>query len=308
MERPTSPLVSSIIIFLNGEQFIEEAIASIFAQTYENWELLLVDDGSSDGSTAIAQKCARQHPNKVRYLEHEGHQNRGMSASRNLGIRHAKGDYIGFLDADDLWLSHKLEQQLESFNRYPEAAMVYGRTQIWYSWAGETSGKEQDHFYELGVRPNSLIQPPILFKQLLQNKYQTPTTCNALTRREVFEQVGQFEEAFRSMYEDQVFFSKVTLHKSIYVSKACWAKYRQHLQSCSVKSEKQNYYAARKPFLSWLEHYIKVQKIQELEIIQLVEHELWQCQHPRVAHFINQVQHYLEQVQSLLKRAWLSST
>ena len=302
------PLVSTIIIFLNGETFFEEAIASVFEQTYENWELLLVDDGSTDGSTAIAQKYAHQYPNKVLYLEHEGHQNRGTSASRNLGVRHAKGDYIGFLDVDDIWLPHKLKQQLDSFNRYPEAAMVYGRTQIWHSWTGKANGKEQDYFYELGVRPNHLIPPPILFKQLLQNKYQTPTTCNALMRREVFEQVGQFEEAFRAMYEDQVFFLKLTLHKPVYVSEVLWARYRQHPQGCSVKSEKQNYYVSRRPVLSWLKHYIKTQEIQDLEIIQLVEHELWKCQHPRVAHFINQVQHYLERVQSLLKRVRLSST
>ena len=98
------PLVSAIIIFLNGEQFIEEAIASIFAQSYNNWELLLVDDGSTDHSTMIAQKYAQKYPEKVFYLEHEGHQNKGMSASRNLGISQANGEYIGFLDADDMWL------------------------------------------------------------------------------------------------------------------------------------------------------------------------------------------------------------
>jgi glycosyltransferase involved in cell wall biosynthesis len=301
-------LVSAIIIFLNGEAFIEEAIASIFAQTYEHWELLLVDDGSTDASTAIAQKYAQQYPEKVRYLEHPGHQNRGMSASRNLGICHARGNYIGFLDADDIWLPQKLEQQLHIFNHCPEAAMVYGRTQIWYSWSDQTNRKAQDHFYELGVRPNCLIQPPTLFKQLLNNKYQTPTTCNALIRREVFDTVGQFEESFRTMYEDQVFFSKVTLHVPIYVADACWAKYRQHPQSCSVKSEKYSYYTMRQPFLTWLEQYLKTQPIQDVELFQRVERELWQCHHPRAAHLLNRIQHYSERIQSLFKRSWLSST
>src|SRR5215218_10922420 len=95
------PLVSAIIIFLNEERFIEEAIQSVFAQSYENWELLLVDDGSSDASTRIALRYAEEHPGRVRYLEHPGHQNRGMSASRNLGISHTKGEYIACLDADD---------------------------------------------------------------------------------------------------------------------------------------------------------------------------------------------------------------
>src|SRR5919107_1887161 len=106
------PLVSTVVAFLNGERFIEEAIESVLAQTYDNWELLLVDDGSTDGSTRIALQCAEQYPAKVRYLEHLGHQNCGMSASRNLGVSRAKGQYIAFLDADDVWLPHKLQQQV----------------------------------------------------------------------------------------------------------------------------------------------------------------------------------------------------
>src|SRR4030095_6915955 len=105
-------LVSVILIFLDAEPFIQEAIESVFAQTYDHWELLLVDDGSSDGSTAIARHYVEQCPENVRYFEHQGHQNRGMNASRNLGLRHARGKYIALLDADDVWLPVKLEQQV----------------------------------------------------------------------------------------------------------------------------------------------------------------------------------------------------
>ncbi len=84
----SKPLISCIIIFFNaGDKFFIEAIQSVFAQTYENWELLLVDDGSTDGSTDIAISYTQKYPEKVFYLEHEGHQNRGMSATRNLGKR-----------------------------------------------------------------------------------------------------------------------------------------------------------------------------------------------------------------------------
>src|SRR5437763_4919692 len=89
-------LLTLFIIFLNAERFLDEAIGSVFAQTYREWELLLVDDGSTDKSRNIAEHYAEQYPDKVRCLEHEGRQNRGMSASRNLGIAHAKGEYIAF--------------------------------------------------------------------------------------------------------------------------------------------------------------------------------------------------------------------
>ena len=79
------PLVSVIMIFLNEERFIGEAIDSVFAQTYPKWELILVDDGSSDRSSEIARSIAARHPGQVRYIDHPGHSNLGMSASRNAG-------------------------------------------------------------------------------------------------------------------------------------------------------------------------------------------------------------------------------
>ena len=100
----SKPLVTVITIFLNAERFIDEAITSVLEQSYREWELLLVDDGSSDGSTTIALEYEHKYPNNVRYLKHDGNKNCGISASQNLGISNAKGEYIAFLDADDVWL------------------------------------------------------------------------------------------------------------------------------------------------------------------------------------------------------------
>src|SRR3712207_4310946 len=108
----TEPLVSCIVTFLNAEEFLGEAVESVFAQTHENLELLLVDDGSTDGSTKIARRYAERVPEKVRYLEHEGHENKGAAASRNLGMGEARGEYIALLDSDDVWLGGKLEEQV----------------------------------------------------------------------------------------------------------------------------------------------------------------------------------------------------
>ena len=93
-EMRDKPLVSVIIIFLNVGDFLREAIESVLAQTYDNWELLLADDGSADSSTDIALQYAAKHPNRIRYLEHPNHENRGMSVARNLGIRNAKGKIL----------------------------------------------------------------------------------------------------------------------------------------------------------------------------------------------------------------------
>ena len=80
---------------------------------------MLVDDGSNDASTAIAKDYEVQHPEKIRYLEHPGHINKGMSAARNLGLKQARGEYVAFLDADDVWTASKLADQIAILDSTP---------------------------------------------------------------------------------------------------------------------------------------------------------------------------------------------
>jgi glycosyltransferase involved in cell wall biosynthesis len=279
------PLVSGIIIFLNAEKFIEEAIESVFAQIYENWELLLVDDGSSDRSTEIARRYAAQYPEKVKYLEHPGHGNRGMSAARNLGVRHAQGKYVAFLDADDVWLPHKLQQQVTILESIPEAAMMYGRTLFWRSWTGKPEDIDKDWMTDVGVEWNTLIQPPTLVKLFLEKEGTVASTCSVLIRREVFEKYGGFEDEFRTMYEDMVFYTKVFLHEPVFVSGQCWDKYRQHKEnSCSVAIESGvfNPYKlnpARRRFLQWVEAYLSQQGAEGTDVWQIVQQQLIPYRH-----------------------------
>ena len=280
------PLVSGIIIFLNGEKFIEEAIESIFAQTYENWELLLVDDGSTDGSTAIALEYAQKYPEKVRYLEHDDHQNRGMSATRNLGIRNAKGEYIAFLDADDVWLPLKLEQQLKTMNSQRSAGVVFGPTQFWYSWNENPGNNKRDSMRKIGIEPNRLYYPPTLLRLLLQKKALTPATCSVLIRREVFEKIGGFEDVFQGCYEDQAFFTKVYLKIPVFVERECWDKYRQHGNSgCAVAEQRGEYHRfktnpAHLTFLNWIEEYLSKQGVKDGEVWQALQKARWPYKHP----------------------------
>jgi glycosyltransferase involved in cell wall biosynthesis len=271
----TGPHVSIITIFLNAEAFLAEAIESVRAQTYTSWELLLVDDGSSDRSSEQARNYAADYPDKIRYLEHSGHVNRGMSASRNHGLANASGRFIAFLDADDTWRPHKLADQLRVLSDHPTAAMVYGRTEIWYSWTGQPEDMNRDFTYDLGVTPDSLVQPPMLVLLLLQNEVQNPTTCSALLRRELFDEIGGFVEAFRGLFEDQAFFVKVCLNVPVFVSGAKWARYRQHPDSCCAIAEKSGTaFAARLPLLRWIEQYFTAQGVTDERVWQALRFEL----------------------------------
>lgn len=281
------PTVSCIVIFRDAARFLDEAIASVRAQTFADWELLLVDDGSRDASTAIARGHAAADPARVRYLEHPGHANRGMSASRNLGVAAARGRYVAFLDADDVWLPAKLAEQVAILDAHPEAAMVYGRTLIWYGWTGRAEDAARDFTYDLGVPPDTLVDPPTLFLLLLENKVQTPTTCNAMLRRETFTAVGGCEEKFRALYEDQVLFAKVHLAWPSWVAGTVWAKYRQHPDSASEAAAREDYLATRRPFVAWVARYVRRTRFaRDARVRRAVRREWWACHWPRLAQLV----------------------
>ena len=251
MAKPRVPRVTTIIVVWNGEAYLSEAIDSIVRQSLADWELIVVDDGSTDKSAAIVRHYERELPGKVQLLAHSDCRNHGISASRNLGLAEARGSYIGFLDADDVWLPEKLSEQVAILDADPTLGMVYGRTLIWHSWAEKN--EQKDFLYPLGVEPNARYDPPTLFEILLDGKAQTPTTCNALMRASIFSSLGGFEIRFRHMFEDQTFFAKALAFAPAYVSGRTWAKYRQHSESCSAKSASAgDDEAARLRFLRWL--------------------------------------------------------
>jgi glycosyltransferase involved in cell wall biosynthesis/SAM-dependent methyltransferase len=262
-DSSAAPLVTVVIPFLNAERFIQEAIESVLAQTYSNWELLFVDDGCTDSSTRIALGYVERFPRQMSYLQHPDRGNHGISASRNAGVRHAKGKYVAFLDADDLWLPHRLKSQIRILESEPQAAMVYGLSQYWYGWTGNPEDLQRDFVPDLGIPTETLYAPPTLLLSLYPLGQGTaPSMSNLLARREFVEKVGGFEEDFRGLYEDQAFLTKAYLHGSVFVSGECWDKYRIHPDSClSVGTEAGQYQTVRLRFLNWFESYLKDQKI-----------------------------------------------
>lgn len=299
-----SPGVSVIVIFLNAGRFIAEAIASVFAQTYQDWELLLVDDGSSDASGQIARACAEQHPTKVRYLEHADHQNRGMSASRNLGIQHAMGKYVAFLDADDVWFPQKLEEQVAVMAARPEAAMVYGASQYWHSWTKHSQDIDRDYIPTLGVAANTLVHSPLLLTLVLESKAPTPCPSDILLRREIVNRVGGFEEEFNGMFEDQAFLAKVYLHAPVFVAGNCWDRYRQHENSCvAVVTETGRKYKAGLFYLDWLEKYLRREGIDERDVWEALRTKKRRYRYPKVSPILERLRYGMRRLNDLV-RSW----
>ena len=129
------PLVSIVIPFYNHKNLIQKAVESLFDQTYTQWEVILVDNNSLDGSREIAQKLAENYPGKVRY-SFEAVQ--GIPFARNRGLAEARGKYVSFLDVDDEFIPTKLADQVPILEEHPEVAMVYGLTRRVYVQDGRT--------------------------------------------------------------------------------------------------------------------------------------------------------------------------
>ena len=298
-------MVSVVIPFLNSKDFIKEAIDSVLAQTYDNWELLLVDDGSIDTSTEIALNYAKLNPDRVIYLEHPNHQNRGPGASRNLGSNNAKGKYIAFLDADDIWLPHKLEQQVAILEAQPETAMVYGPGRWWYSWTGNPEDMQHDYTQELAIQPNTLLGPPKLLTLFLQDEGPVPSPSGILVRREIIERVGGSEEACRNIYDDQIIYAKLNLEAPIYVAGECWYWYRQHPnQRVQITVETGQFFSVRQSFLNWLQEYLSVHGIHNDELQIVLDKEmqkLWPYRHPNLHRLLSYRRRFVGKVKRVLK-------
>jgi glycosyltransferase involved in cell wall biosynthesis len=269
------PLVSVVLIFLNAERFLREAVESVRGQTYPAWELWLVDDGSSDASTEIAKGYAESDPERIHYVEHAGHRNLGMSASRNLGISRSRGRYVAPLDADDVWLPEKLERQVAILEEHPQAALLFGAPLYWSGWTGRPEDDAEDYVIDLRLPTNRVYDPPELLVRFLRLTAPPPCPSDVLVRREAADSVGGFEDSFRGMYEDQAFFSKLLLRFPAYVSGETWDRYRQHESSCyAVAKATGARSTARRGFLTWLRGRIVEQGLTSGPVWQAVRDEL----------------------------------
>jgi glycosyltransferase involved in cell wall biosynthesis len=249
--------VSVITPFVEQARFLADAIESVRAQTFTDWELILVDDGARDGSRAIADRYAAAEPARIRVLPPDSAR-RGAAAARNRGVAAAAGELIAFLDADDVFSREKLREEVADLDAHPDAAMVYSRTRWWHDGL-----RGRDWTERPGVAANRVHAPPsLLTRVLLDQRGDIPCTCGVLIRKSALDTVGVFEEHF-ALYEDQTLLAKLFLAYPTYVSKGCHARYRQHPSSTSATAEASGAYdryrahAAQEAFFAWLEAYVE---------------------------------------------------
>jgi len=271
-----SGLVSVVMPFHDMEQFIAASVDSVIAQTSDDWELLLVDDGSTDSSLQIARAYEASDPKRIRLLSHGDGRRRGASAARNLAIAHARGSVIALLDSDDLWRPEAVATGLGLLAAHPDIDVVYGRTYWWYSWRDGEAGSAElpaDFLERHGVRSGRPMDGIDLFERCLRNAAAVPSTISLFARSDAVERSGGFEETFTRVYTDQVFYAKLFLRSRILAHDGCWAWYRRRGDSSSAVTPAQER-EYRRTFLHWLREYLVAQGHGQGKLARTVTQEL----------------------------------
>jgi glycosyltransferase involved in cell wall biosynthesis len=205
--------VSIIMPVLNGERYIIEAIESILAQTYKNYELVAVDDGSTDRTRELLHEYRDKL--ELRYVHHP--MCKGIAVSVNDGIRASTGEYITFLDHDDVWFPHLLETQVGHLESHPEVGMVHADFQ--------TIDAEGNAIEESVARCRGRRRPSgEVFRQLFMDSFIAASSV--LIRKECFERLGGFDESLH--WGDYHMWLRIARHYKIDYVPEVLTKYRQH--------------------------------------------------------------------------------
>ena len=190
-KRQNMPLISVVIPVYNGEKTIAETIESVLNQSFSNFEIVVINDGSQDSTLDVIASI--QDP-RIKIFSYP---NAGLSASRNRGISQSSGEFIAFLDADDLWTPDKLEAQLTALQENPNAAVAYS----WTDFIDETS-----QFLKPG--PHFTISGDV-YAELLRGNFLA-NGSNPLIRRQALIKVGSFDVSFSGVADWELYLRLAT--------------------------------------------------------------------------------------------------
>ncbi len=213
----STPNVSVIIPVYNSEKYIEETLKSVFAQSYKDFEVIVVDDGSTDNTA----KVLSGYKDKLIYIRKE---NEGISIARNTGIAHALGKYVAFIDHDDIWYPEKLGEQITLLEYNRNAHLCFSD-----AYLIDEKGKRNGRLFN--------ICPPfkgMVFKQLLMGNFIPILT--AVVRKEILKETGLFDPEYK-MVEDWDFFIRVAKQYPVIFIDSPLAGYRVHTGSFSAKRD-----------------------------------------------------------------------
>ena len=210
-EKEFMPTVEVIVPAFNAAPFLAAALDSVISQSFTDWRILLVDDGSTDETAEIVASYAERLGPRLKYI-HQG--NAGLPAARNAAIRHAKGEYLALLDADDVWLPCRLTETLKVFARSKAIGLTYG-----FIDGIDPEGRIVNTFATPSRHPEGHIARYIYMRE-------NDLPCPSITfRRACVEEVGNFDETMRAT-EDRDLWLRIALRYEVALVREVIAQYR----------------------------------------------------------------------------------
>jgi glycosyltransferase involved in cell wall biosynthesis len=217
------PKVDVIIPAYNAAKYLPTAIESVIGQTFEDWRILLVDDGSTDNTAEVVAPYLEQLGPKLKYIKKV---NGGLPAARNTAIRNSSAEFLALLDADDVWLPCRLAESLKAFEGKPQVGLTYG-----FNDRIDPEGRVIDTFDRRQKNGEGRIAPFIYMR-----KVDLP--CPTITfRRECVDEVGLFDESLRAT-EDRDLWFRIALRYEVAVAPKVIAHYRVSPNSMSTDRER----------------------------------------------------------------------
>ena len=212
------PTVSINLCCYNSEEFLEETLQSIFAQTYKDWELIIINDGSTDSTESIIKKYISQgYP-----IVYHWQENHGLGYSRNEALKRSRGKYIAFIDHDDLWMPEKLEKQVQVLENRPEVDFVYSN---FFKFDPENNRRS---LLLKGKQPDGDIFESLLY-------HYDIGILTVIVRKKVFNQLDElFDENLNLAEEYDVFMRFLYDYQAAYLVEPL-AMHRVHPNMCTRK-------------------------------------------------------------------------
>jgi len=184
-EHTRQKKVSVILPSYNYEMCVGDAIDSVLSQTYRNWELILVDDGSSDASPEILERYQREFPGKIRVYFHEGRRNRGLIETYRLGLEKCSGDYVAFIEADDVWFPENLARKIAVLDHHPDVAVVHSGVEM-FGDDGLIQSLDEKYRWRKFLNSEIANRPFCAFTHLMRYNFLL-TFSSFVTRRRLVE-------------------------------------------------------------------------------------------------------------------------
>jgi glycosyltransferase involved in cell wall biosynthesis len=232
----SNALFSVIIPVYNKMTYIRDTFESVLHQKYRSWEIIAIDDGSTDGSRHILEEYRRNYPDRIKVLDHEKKKHEGVVKAMNLGLQVAQGCIISFLDADDKWMPGKLCHDNEIFSKNPNVEAIISHSLYWWP-----DGSERARVDYLGDDLDTPLSPGFMFEKMYNGVSRNelphpgggiefPVPCGVSIRKSSICSLSPFDPAFR-IGQDVRFLLEMYLKLTVYISSCCLSEYRRTYDS-----------------------------------------------------------------------------